>query len=146
MKKYLITAFLILFTSLTAYAENTADFHKSINTRGNNNRITIYNNTNSDISYIMETFSFSAVYAIPRGRVDVYHSKYADEYLTVNIGVCKRMGDNDSCVEYEQGSMQNCVNNVHYNGNLIDTIQVNSLTSCTVTCLDGSTTSCKQSG
>lgn len=146
MKKYFISAFLLFFVNITAYAENSADFDKSSSIRGNNNRITIYNNTGTNINYIMKTFSFDSIYAIPSGKVDIYHSKYADEYLTIEIGLCHHMRDNDTCDDVNYESLHNCVNNVHYNGNLIDTIQVNSLTSCTVTCLDGSTTSCQQSG
>lgn len=118
--------------------------------RGNNNPITLYNNTNTPIRYSMVTFSWGAVYAIKRHSSDVYHSKYADEYMTIDVGECKNVAwdlwAGEICTDENPQPMQNCVDNVHYNGNLIKTITINSVNSCTVTCLDGGSTSCKQSG
>ncbi len=128
-----------LFVSTTGYA--TGD-----QARGNGNPIMLYNKTNTDVAYIMETFSFSAVYGIKKGQADIYHSKHADEYVTIKVGECKKINHNGLCEQVDFVTLQNCVGNVHYNGDLISAISIKSLNSCTVTCLDGGTTSCKQTG
>lgn len=118
--------------------------------RGNNNPISVYNNTNTHIRYSMVTFSWDTDYVIKRHSSDVYHTKYADEYVTIAVGECKKVEWNmfagEICMDEDRQPLQNCVDNVHYNGNLIKTIAINSLNSCIVTCLDGGSTSCKQSG
>jgi hypothetical protein len=143
MNKTILTSCFALLIAVSANAVFATQSTTKV--RGNNNPITVHNKTDTDIAYIMNTFSFSNTYAIKRGKVDVYHSKYGDEYLTVVVAPCKRI-ENGVCMELDPQNLHNCVNNAHYNGNLIDTIMVNSLDSCTVTCLDGGTTSCKQSG
>jgi len=85
-----------------------------------------------------------ATYAIKKGMSDVYHSGTGDQYATFDVGICKSItGDGEGCAEFD--AIRPCSNG-HYNADLIKSIVVNSLTSCTITCLDGGTTSCKQSG
>jgi len=143
MIKSMVSLILGLLTCLPSLAADNQP-------RGNNNPITLYNNTSTHVRYSMKTFSFSADYAIKRHSQDVYHTKYADEYLTIEVGECKnvewKMFTGEICRDENPQPLQNCVANSHYNGNLIKTITINSLHSCTVTCLDGGTTSCKQSG
>ena len=143
MKKIIAASFLGLLVSLPIYAGNGAELKES-DSRGNGNPITIYNKTDADVAYVMETFFFDAIYYINKGSQGVYKSKYADEYVTVDVG--EPLHDNNgNIVGVDYNSLHNCVGNVHYNGNLIRSIEINSLNSCTVTCLDGGSTSCKQS-
>lgn len=139
MRKTLAALLLVCFIGSPAYAADKAEPNT---TRGNWNPVLIANNTNSDFFYVMETFAFDSIYEIKAHRQEVYHSKYADEYVTFRIGTGKSR-ENNQGMEYD---LQNCVNNVHYNGNLISSIEITSPTSCKVTCLDGGTTSCRQSG
>ncbi len=126
MKHALITGSLILFI-------NSAEA----------NPIKLINQTNTDIAYVMSAPGLNAAYGIKMGKTSTYHSKSWDEYSTIEVGICKLIED-DVCVDFE--SLQNCVNNARYNAYHIKTIQINSLNSCTVKCLDGTSTSCMQTG
>ncbi len=129
LMKVLLLSFLVISTCYAA-------------PRGNGNAITLLNNSDKDILYTMRTFSFDNIYDIRRGGSDTYHSKNADEYVTVEIAEwTPAPGD-----KYAHKEFHNCVNLVHYNADLIKTIRINSINSCTVTCLDGGTTSCRQTG
>lgn len=105
--------------------------------------INIVNNTGKDVAYIMSAPGLNAIYGILSGEMSAYHPKSWDEFSTVEVGLCKLIED-DVCVEVE--SLSNCVNNARYNAYHIKSIQINSITSCTVKCADGSATSCRQAG
>jgi hypothetical protein len=144
MKKIIAASFLGLLVNLTIYAGNGAEL-KASDSRGNGNPITVYNKTDADVAYVMETFFFDAIYYINKGSEGIYKSKYADEYVTVAVGEPLH-NKSGNIIGVDYNSLQNCVNNVHYNGNLIRSIEITSLKSCTVICLDGGSTSCKQGG
>jgi len=139
MRKNLLACGLLCLLSVATIAKTNT---QSPTVKGNWNPITIFNKTDKDIAYTIETFQFDNIYEIKKGRSDIYHSKDADEYATIRVGTCTRR-ENNQCVEY---SLQNCVNNIHYNADHISKIEINSLGSCAVTCLDGTTTSCRQMG
>lgn len=143
MKRCLAT--LLLASLFTCSAQADMDFFADKVQRfsGNLNDILIFNHTDKNLAYqflepsIMPNF----VYQIPMGESEVYHTKFSDEKMTLMIGVCTDMG-HFSCNEYDYYSFVRCTPNKKYNGNLVRSVDINSLTSCTVTCLDGTTTSC----
>lgn len=143
MKNNITVFILMLLISLPVYADSPSALRKSNESKASGNPIMIYNHTNTDIAYVMLGACGGFIYAIERGGMDLYHASTGDNYATFEVGICKnKIGS--FCYLYE--SLQNCVNNVHYNADHIKTIDVNSLTSCTVTCMDGSSTSCQQTG
>jgi hypothetical protein len=147
MKIAMIPAYLALIATLPALANSDQGLRQESESRGNGNPITIYNHTKHHIVYEMSTFGmFNGTYTITRGGSDVYRSKEYDEYATFKVGYCKKVDWFFGYCEDDPSPLENCVNGEHYNADHIKTIHINSSTSCTVTCLDGSTTSCKQSG
>jgi|SRR5688572_25187785 len=141
MKKIIITLFVITsFFSLPVFAGVKAE-RSNVNAKWN--AITLYNNTNTDIAYLISGSYGGAVYGIKRGGNDIYHSGMGDEFASIKIGVCNGGVNRDQCPSF--GPLAVCVDG-HYNADYIKSIQINSLSSCTVTCLDGSPTSCKQIG
>ena len=143
MNKYakLLSTVLALSITLPVYAGFKSDTPKKV---GNWNAITIFNNTDTDIAYTVMGAYGGAVYGIKSGLADIYHSGVGDEYAYFMVGTCQHMTNNGGRCD-QAGPQQVCPNS-HYNADLIKAIYINSLTSCTVTCLDGSDTSCKQSG
>lgn len=137
----LLSALLALAVSIPVYAGFKSENPKKT---GNWNAVTIFNNTGVDIAYTMMGSYGGAVYGIKSGLADVYHSGVGDEYAYFMVGVCNHMTNNGG--RCDQAGPQQVCPNAHYNADLIKAIYINSLTSCTVTCLDGGDTSCKQSG
>lgn len=137
MKSSVKAMLLVLLVNAPVYATEMPRL------QGTNNPITLYNHTTSNVGYTMKTFLIAdRDYGIQAGKKSVYHSHYADEYLTVMVGVCALISWNGVCREMDYRTYKNCVNNVHYDGNLIKEIHIDSLRSCTVTCVDGSNDSC----
>lgn len=112
------------------------------------NKIVIYNDANTDIAYVMMGTMSGAVYGLRRGANGIYvagSNRFGgtDTYTEIDVGTCTQLNDNGTCDA--PGKMPACIPG-HYNAELIKEVRVTSLTSCTVTCTDGTTTSCKQSG
>lgn len=115
---------------------------------GSSNKIMIYNDTDSDIAYVMMGTMSGAVYGLKRGANGIYvtgSNRFGgtDAYTEIDVGVCTQLNENGTCDA--PGKLPACIAG-HYNAELIKEVRVTSLTSCAVTCTDGSTTSCKQSG
>lgn len=130
MKKLLIAAGLLLLVNLPVLAVKNA--------------VTLNNRTNTDIVYMLQTIYNDGFYGIKASQSDVYHAGQGDEYATLLAGVCKFMPYNGgACKVVDGDTLRNCVGGAYYNFNLVKEVNINSLRGCTVTCLDGSTTSCK---
>lgn len=143
MKKYLAALLLSSLFTGSVFANTDLLQDKSQRFSGNLNNILIFNHTDKNLAYqIKEPSIFpNSVYQIPTGESDVYHTKFSDEKFTFIIGICTDMG-HFTCNEYDYYSFVRCTPNKKYNGNLVRSIDIDSLTTCSVTCLDGSTTSC----
>ena len=141
MKKIMI-GFLCTFCFVCLAFAGSKEEYNTLQGKGHWNPITIYNNTGTDIAYVMSGIYGGVAYGIQTGMTDVYHSGTGDEFASFEVGVCKSMPTNGGpCMEHQ--TVSPCVDG-HYNADLIGSIQVNSLTSCSITCLDGGSTSCKQ--
>ncbi len=115
---------------------------------GAGNKIIVYNDADSDIAYVMMGTMSGAVYGLKRGANGVYvtgSNRFGgtDAFTEIEVGVCSQLNENGTCDA--PGKMPACIAG-HYNADLIKEIRVTSLTSCVVTCTDGTSTSCKQSG
>ncbi len=143
MKKWL--AALLLTSVITSSAQAEMDFfgEKTHRFSGNLTDIIIFNHTDKNVAYqFLEPSIFpDTVYQVPMGESEIYHTKFSDEKMTLMIGICTDMG-HFSCSGYDYYSFVRCTPNKLYNGNQVRSIDINSLSSCTVTCLDGTTTSC----
>ena len=131
---------LALLTSSQVYAGSSTDTDQA---RSLVNTISIFNNTNNDIAYrVISTSLGDNLYGIKRGRNSSYNAKFGDTNATFEIGQCKSINFAGLCVEADASSITNCVGNTRYDAYHIKKIKINSLSSCTITCLDGSATSC----
>jgi hypothetical protein len=134
MKKIIL--FLLCLISLPAFAGfKTLD--QTPGPQGNYNQITIFNYTNTDIAYLMNGKIGGAVYGIPQGEADTYHSGMGDERATFWIGTCHHMVPNRfgyACDSHE--NLNQCTSG-YYNADQIKTITIHSPSSCTITCRDG---------
>lgn len=108
------------------------------------NTIEIVNNTDDDIVYRVHSSSpANMYYGVEHRNTSKYHSKPGDSKATFEIGVCQEFNNlTGICTKFKSRSLKNCLGNTYYNTNKIDSITINSLTSCTVRCNDGSSTSC----
>jgi hypothetical protein len=143
MKHCIIALLLCSLVSLAAQAEDKLSLPKPQRLQGNLTNILIFNHTDKNIGYQVKEPSIfpDRVYQIPMGESDDYRTKFSDENMAFMVGICTDMG-HFSCNDYDLLSFVRCTPNKTYNGNLIRSIDVNTLNSCTVTCLDGGTTSC----
>lgn len=145
MKNIITTCLLVLFTSASIEALAAPKQSDSDVNRAYWNPITIKNNTPYDIAYTMHSRSYLADmrYGIKKGATDTYHSGNGDKNATMIVAVCSWMTRNGGgCSKVEPLTISNCTGGVHYNAEQIKSIQINSLKSCEVTCLDGTKTSC----
>ena len=142
MKRSVLASILILIAGSSAYAAGNQ--HSDI-TMAFGPPVTIHNDTANDVAY---TISSNAtyndnIYGIRVGRADVYHVGTGDTRATIYVGNCSALpGNGLICHKIEGRSLINCVNYAHYDMNQVDTIHINALNACTVTCSDGGTTSC----
>ncbi len=143
MKKCLAALLLTSLFNLPVHAEMNFFGDKTQRFSGNLTDIIIFNHTDKNLAYqFLEPSIFpDSVYQIPMGESEIYHTKFSDEKMTLMIGVCTDMG-HFTCSGYDYYSFVRCTPNKKYNGNLIRSIDINSLSTCTVTCLDGTATSC----
>lgn len=135
MNKYISIIVLLL-----SFAVSTASFSEQ------QHEITIYNDTATDVFYTILGTWGGAPYPITSGGHDTYHSGQGDQYMKVEIGACNKVstkGYFPTCVD--TGPSTVCSNG-HYNNDLVKTITITSLNTCSIVCMDGGTTSCKQSG
>lgn len=142
MKQWILTSFLMLIASSAAYATGTQ--HADI-TMVFGAPVIVHNHSNSDIAYSISSKSFfnDNIYGIKVGRADVYHAGTGDTRATVFAGNCSSLSGNGMiCHKVEGRSLVNCVNYVHYDINLVDSIHINAPNACTVRCVDGTATSC----
>lgn len=144
MKKTILSLLLLSVLTQSAYAGSKTDFTKPQEAKGNYNPVVIYNRTGTDVAYVMNGSYGGAVYGIRKGASDVYHSGYGDTYATFDVGICDQMDINGGPC-HQSRNIMNCSGG-HYNADYIKSITINALNSCTITCLDGGSTSCKQSG
>lgn len=140
MKKILLGLTLSLLASTSALAGFQSKQDAAL---GNWNRITIYNHTNQHIAYVMSGMYGGATYYISPQGADTYHSGYGDEYAEVKVGLCNQ-SQGDSCTA--PVNLNICSGSGHYNADHIKEVHINSLSSCSIICLDGSATSCRQGG
>ncbi|MBX9587230.1 MAG: hypothetical protein K2X50_08235 [Gammaproteobacteria bacterium] len=142
MKKCLAALLLTSLFNLPVHAEMALG-DKTQRFQGNLSDIFIFNHTDKNIAYqFLEPSIFpDSVYQIPMGESDTYNTKFSDEQMVFKIGVCSDMG-HFSCNEYDYQGFVRCTPNKRYNGNKVRSIDITSLTTCTVTCLDGTATSC----
>ncbi|MBX9586295.1 MAG: hypothetical protein K2X50_03465 [Gammaproteobacteria bacterium] len=138
----IITSFsLVLLASCPVYA-----VHGKVNdlTRDKLNSVHIINNTNDDVVYRMLSSSAANMYyGVEHRGSSKYHAKPGDSHTTFEIGTCERFNHlTGICVKFDLKELKNCVNNVYYNANKIDSIIINSVSFCTVKCNDGTSTSC----
>lgn len=150
MKKVVSLIIFLLFVCLcvTSYAgERQRIKNEPKPHTGNQNPITIYNNTGQDLYYIILGTLGGAVYPIRSGRTDIYHSGAGDEFMKVEIGACHNIQGNffPTCDDNPLNESASCSNG-HYNADLVRAIYINAPNFCSIICNDGSTTSCKQSG
>lgn len=141
MKKIVLTITVLLISaSLPLYAGV-----KTAMPKGNWNPISIYNHTKADVAYEMDGSYGGAIYGIKAKNVDIYHSGTGDEYATFDVGACNELPNNGgACTKPD--NVVSCTGTTHYNADLIKQIDIYSVTSCKITCLDGGDASCKQSG
>lgn len=142
MKQWVLTSLLMLMVGSSAYAAGSQ--HSDI-TMMFGAPIIVHNDSSSDIAYSISSNSIfnDNIYGIKVGRADVYHAGTGDTRATIYAGNCSALSGNGLiCHKVEGRSLVNCVNYVHYDINLVDTIHIKSPNACTVTCLDGSATSC----
>lgn len=152
MKNNHILVFLILFSiSYSAFAKNRVwvnNVRPVNNPNAPHNPITIYNNSGKDIAYIMMGTYGGAIYGIPSGKSDIYHSGDGDTYVAFQVGLCHGIHSSFFGWNCDSSELINNCSSQHYNAELIKAIYINSANpnACSVTCLDGGTESCKQSG
>lgn len=134
MKK-LILLFALLISAPTFAGVKT--LNQTPGAQGTWNQITIFNQSNSDIAYVMNGKAGGAVYGIPKGEADIYHSGNGDERATFQTSTCQHMESSIfgyACNSY--GSLNPCAAG-HYNADQIKSIVISSPSSCTITCRDG---------
>lgn len=138
----LVTALsLFLLSSCPIYAAHG----KACNvTRDKLNSVHIINNTDSDVVYRMLSSSAANMYyGVKHRNSSKYHAKPGDSHTTFEIAACERFNNTSGiCIKFDPKKLKNCVGNTYYNANEIDSITINSLSSCTVNCNDGTSTSC----
>jgi hypothetical protein len=145
MKNLIAAFFLVLLANASVCASAAPELINGNINKASWNPITIKNNTPYDLAFRVVSRSFygDAMYGIKKGSTDIYHSGRGDTTATLLVGVCSWMvKDGGLCTRVEPLTVANCFGGVHYNAEKIKSIQVNSLKSCVVTCLDGSKTSC----
>jgi hypothetical protein len=109
------------------------------------NPVTIYNDTDWDVVYVMRGMYGGAVYSLQRRGMAVYYSGVGDEYATFEVGVCHEMTQGECALGHYE-LPHNCVERRHFNADLMKSIELVSLTTCAVLCWDGGSESCRQSG
>ncbi len=128
-----------------ACAPSYAALEKSANElRPTLNTIEIVNNTDDDIVYrVHSSSSANMYYGVEHRNTSKYHSKPGDSKATFEVGVCQQLNNlTGFCTKFKSKSLKNCLGHTYYNADKIDSITINSLTSCTVRCNDGTSTSC----
>ncbi len=141
MKKSMIAA-LLLSAGFSGYAVAEANVLQG---RDFWNPVMIMNSTSQDIAYKVVSHANKSdnLYGVKMGREDTYHAGFGDKNATFYVGICAHMDYNGGrCSKLEPDTFKNCVNNVHYNAELVKVVQVRSPSICRVICLDGSSTSC----
>lgn len=144
MKSSLVSLLLASLLSFTAQGQNLASGQKNQPSfSGNLNSILIYNHTDKNVAYQMVEPSIfpDKVYQIPMGEYENYRSKFSDDNVAVMVGICSDMGY-FSCNDYDKLSFVRCTPHKTYNANQVRSIDITTLSTCNVTCLDGTTTSC----
>ena len=103
------------------------------------NRIMLYNDSPYTISYLFWNNSIpSSAYYIQRGSTDLYHSGIGDSAAILVFSACTEATPyGGPCRTYEWHILPQM-----YNAELISTIHIKSIYDVTVSCLDGSATSC----
>lgn len=129
---------LLIFTS-PLYAGSKTDFTAS--NLSHWNPISIYNNTENDIAYLVNGSYGGVIYGIPAGAADLYHSGFGDSNASFDVALCTKVVG-DRCIEPSPAPVKPCTPD-RYNAEEIHSIRIDSLTSCTVVCNDGTATSCK---
>lgn len=144
MKTQLATlAILSLFFVVNSPIYASAKAHNA--SRGDKfNSVQIINNTDNDVVYRMLSSSTANMYYGVKHRNSAkYHAKPGDTHMTIEIGDCERFNYTSGlCTKFNSKKLRNCVGNTYYNANEVDSITINSLSSCTVNCNDGTSTSC----
>lgn len=134
-----ISLLLLASSSICAANEVTAnESTRALNT------VHIINTTDKDVTYrLVSTSAANMYYGVKHGKTAKYHSKPGDKHSTFEIGECKHFNSlTGLCLSFESKDIKNCVGNTYYNANKINSITINSLSSCTVKCVDGSSSSC----
>ncbi len=139
MKKLLSCFITLLTLSSPLYAGTKSDFAGSALSHWN--PVSIYNNTDNDIAYLVNGSYGGAIYGIPAGAADLYHSGFGDYNASFDIAVCTKVAG-DKCIEPAPANVKPCTQD-RYNFEEVHQIKINSLTSCDVVCNDGTTTSCR---
>lgn len=108
------------------------------------NSVIIVNNTDKDLAYrVLSTSAANMFYGVKHRNSSKYHAKPGDSHATFDIAECERFNNASGlCIKFDAKKLKNCVGNTFYNANEVDSITINSLSSCTVNCNDGTSTSC----
>ena len=130
MKKIILTLFLLLTFNLPVFAAN--------------HPINVFNDTNKNIAYVMmSNSSTESIDELMPHSVRLYFpSMLNGENIAVVATICNmEPGEKNHCASYNEFTQ--CTDG-YYDSNLISAIHIKSATSCMVTCVDGSATSCKR--
>ncbi len=139
--KSLTAVSLLLLASSSIYAASDVAANESVRSL---NSISIINGTDKDVVYrFLSTSAANMYYGVKHGKSAKYHTKPGDKHTTVEIGECKHFNSlTGLCLSFDSKNIKNCVGNTYYNADKVDSITINSLSSCTVKCTDGSSSSC----
>lgn len=145
MKKSITALLISTLVILSAVAFGNTTLNQSVDSRGNWNPVSVYNNTDEYLVYGMSTPNgrVDTAYGILPRKTDVYHSKGSDTTAKIIVYNCFKTVCN-SRVCYCAGIVYYCRDSRDrvYNLDLVKSIVINSPTNCIITCLDGSLTSC----
>lgn len=134
MKNTILTVSLILSIGSQAFAGpqpgNTAN--------GVGHYISIANHTQQDMAYVVAGGPTNLAYAVKKADTDKYTTK-GDKDVTFLIAKCNSKLAS-LCTDHAK--LNNCVNNKRYVPAKVESLTINSETSCTVACTGGSATSC----
>jgi hypothetical protein len=145
MKKSITVLLISTLVILSAVAFGNTTLNQSVDSRGSWNPVSVYNNTDEYLRYIISTPNdiMSGFYSIAPRKIDVYHSKGSDATAKIIVYNCfKTVCYNKQC--YCDGVVYYCRDSrdLVYNLDLVKSIVISSPTNCIITCLDGSLTSC----
>lgn len=145
MKIYLCPISIALITSLCSFT-TFANTVETSTGRTPLNKVKVINNSGKDIGYVIISASDNPdnIYGIKSKKTDNYHAKATgDINATVKIAPCIKINKiSGMCTEFNSQNLTNCVKEARFDFYKVKSLKILSATSCTVTCDDGSDSSC----